>query len=80
MHLYENGEQLLIKTNDGVLHKINILQNDSHRFDSNKDKSLVFVMTNNRRDYWIQTKNAEVIDYKLLDKYIRAICIDTTRT
>ncbi len=63
-----------------MLHKMDILHNDSHRFQENKDKSLVFVMENGGREYFIQSKDAELIDYMLLDKFIRAICIDTRRT
>ena len=51
--LYENGEQLLFRTHDNVLHKINILQNDTHRLDENKDKSLIFIVENSGREYYI---------------------------
>ena len=61
--LYENGEQLLVRTFDGVLHKLDIYHNDKHEYKENKDKSLVFVMENFGRKYSIQTKNAEEIDY-----------------
>ena len=44
IHIYENGEQLLLKTHDGVLHKVLINQNDSHRYMENKDGSLIFVI------------------------------------
>ena len=40
--LYENGEQLLVRTFDGVLHKLDIYHNDKHEYKENKDKSLVF--------------------------------------
>ena len=79
VYLYESGEQLLLRTHCGVLHKLDILHNDSHYLDKNKDNSLVFVVENGGREYAINSQNAEVIDYKLLDKYVRAICIDTSR-
>ena len=53
IHLFDNGEQLLIKTNDGVLHKLDIIYNDNHRFGENKDGSLIFIMENGNRDYYI---------------------------
>ena len=53
MHLYETGEQLLVKTHDGVLHKLDIIYNDSHRFAENKDKSLIFIVENGGRGYHI---------------------------
>jgi len=53
IHLFDNGEQLLMKTHDGVLHKLDILYNDNHRFSENKDGSLIFIMENGNRDYYI---------------------------
>jgi len=43
----------LVKTRDEVLHKMDILHNDSHLLLENKDKSLLFVMQNGGRDYHI---------------------------
>lgn len=63
MHIFENGEQLLVKTADGVLHKLEIIHNMSHHFEEGKDKSLVFIMENSKRKYFIRTKDADVIDY-----------------
>ena len=51
--LYENGEQLLVRTYDGVLHKLDIYHNDKHEYKENKDKSLVFIMENFGRKYSI---------------------------
>lgn len=69
-----------MKTLDGAHHKLDIIHNDEHAFEEAKDKSLVFTMTNHGRIYRIHTKNADVIDYHTLDKFIRAICIDTKRS
>ena len=80
MHVFENGEQLLVKTADGILHKLNIIDNETHRYDVGKDKSLVFTMENSGREYKVRTKDAEVLDYQLMDKLLRAICLDTKRT
>ena len=80
MYIFENGEQLLVRTADGVLHKLEIIHNMSHSYEEGRDKALVFIMENSKRRYSIKTKDAEVIDYQLLDKFMRAICIDTHRT
>ena len=53
----------MVRTFDGVLHKLDIFHNDKHEYKENKDKSLVFVMENFGRKYSIQTRNAEEIDY-----------------
>ena len=79
-YLFENGEQLLLKTHDGVLHKLDIIYNDSHRLAENKDKSLIFVIENGNREYFLNSKQAELLDYHVVDKIIRAICVDTHRT
>ena len=63
MYVFENGEQLLVRTVDGVLHKLEIIHNMSHNFEDGKDKALVFVMVNSQRKYYIRTKDAEIIDY-----------------
>ena len=62
-YLYESGDQLLIRTADGVLHKLDILFNDSHRLEENQDKSLIFVIENGDREYLINSKDAEMLDY-----------------
>ena len=54
IHLYESGNQLLLKTKDGVLHKLDIIGNDSHRLiDNKKDSYLTFAFTNSGREYYI---------------------------
>ena len=63
MHVFENGEQLLVKTADGILHKLSIIDNETHRYDVGRDKSLVFTMENSGREYKMRTKDAEVLDY-----------------
>lgn len=45
-----------------------------------KDGSLMFVMENHGRDFYLQSKGAAEIDYQLIDKIIRAICVDTRRS
>jgi sporulation protein YlmC with PRC-barrel domain len=45
-----------------------------------KDKSIVFVMKNAGREFYLSTKNAVKIDYNLIDRVIRAICVNTDRS
>lgn len=80
MHLFENGEQLLVRTADGVLHKLDILHTESHHLEDGKNGSLAFVMENSGRPYRIETKGALAVDFPLLDKLAKAICVDTKRS
>lgn len=70
----------MLKTHDGVLHKLDIIYNDSHRLAENKDKSLIFVVENGNREYFFNSKQAELLNYQIVDKIIRAISVDTRRT
>ena len=71
---------MLLRTCDGLLHKVNILENHNNEFAEAKDGSLVFVMVNNGRRFTLTTKDAELIDYDLLDRIVRAITVDTDRS
>jgi len=71
---------MLLRTCDGLLHKVNILENHKNEFAEAKDGSLVFVMVNNGRRFTLTTKDAELIDYDLLDRIVRAITVDTDRS
>lgn len=46
--LYKNGEQFLMQTYDGMLHRMNIIDNQTHMIVDNKDH-LVFVINNSGR-------------------------------
>ena len=80
MYLLENGNQMLLQTCDGLLHKVNILDNHKNEFAEAKDGSLIFVMINNGRRFTLTTKDAKEIDYDLLDRIVRAITVDTGRS
>ena len=80
MWLMKNGNQLVIETYDGVLHKVNIIENREHEIIDSKDKSIVFVMKNAGREFYLSTKNAVKLDYNLIDRVIRAICVETDRS
>lgn len=45
-----------------------------------KDKSLVFLMSNSGRDFYISASNASLIDLNLIDRILRSICVDTRRS
>lgn len=77
MWVLKNGDQLIVETFDGMLHKLNIMDNREHEITESKDKSLIFVMVNSGREFYISAKNAEKIDYDLIDRVIRAICVNT---
>jgi len=71
---------LVIETYDGVLHKVNIIENIEHEIIDSKDKSIVFVMKNAGREFYLSTKNAVKLDYNLIDRVVRAICVETDRS
>lgn len=70
----------MLETYDKVLHKVNIIENREHETIDAKDKSIVFVMRNAGREFYLSTKNAVKIDYNLIDRVIRAICVNTDRS
>ena len=76
--LLESGTQIVFETFDGVMHKANIIDNASYKLVN--DKPLVFGMESSGRSFMISCKNPEVIDYELLDRLIKAICVDTSRS
>ena len=76
----KNGNQLVIETYDGVLHKVNIIENREHEIIDSKDKSIVFVMKNAGREFYLSTKNSVKLNYNLIDRVIRAICVETDRS
>lgn len=78
MWLLKNGDQLIVQTYDKMLHKLNIMDNEEHEIVDNKDH-LLFVMNNSGREYLIANKNAKTIDYDLLDRILKGICIDTQK-
>ena len=80
MWLMKNGNQLVIETYDGVLHKVNIIENREHEIIDSKDKSIVFVMKNAGREFYLSTKNSVKLNYNLIDRVIRAICVETDRS
>eukprot|EP00347_Sterkiella_histriomuscorum_P004220 403361286 len=74
--LYKNGDQFLMKTFDGMLHKMNIIDNHEHKIIDEKN-SLLFIVDNSGRQYAISNKNSKVLDYDLLDRVLKSIQVDT---
>ena len=60
-----------------MLHKLNIVNSADYEMSETKDGSIVFTMTNSGREFFIATKPAINMDLKLIDRIVRAICVDT---
>ncbi|CDW72833.1 UNKNOWN [Stylonychia lemnae] len=76
--LYKNGDQVLMQTFDGMLHKMNIIDMNSHQLVDKKDY-LNFIVNNSGRDYLLSNKNCAAIDYDLIDRIIKGIQIDSNK-
>jgi hypothetical protein len=59
-----------------MLHRLNIIDNYEHEIVENKDH-LVFVMNNSGREFLVANKNCVKLDYDLVDRIMKGICIDT---
>jgi hypothetical protein len=59
-----------------MLHRLNIIDNYEHEIVENKDH-LVFVMNNSGREFLVANKNCAKLDYDLVDRIMKGICIDT---
>ena len=79
MWLLKNGDQLVLRTFDGVMHKINIVHNTEHEIQTAKNNELIFVMTNCNRDFKLSNKEAKYIDYDLVDRIVHSVPIDTQK-
>ncbi len=76
--LYQNGEQILLQTFDGMFHRLNVKDNNEHEIVEGKGH-LVFVMNNSGREFLISNKDCERIDYDLVDRLIKGVPIDTQK-
>lgn len=70
MWLLKNGDQVVCQTQDGVMHKLNILQNTHHDIKIGKNKELTFEMTNCGRDFRLSNVGARHLDYDIVDRVI----------
>lgn len=76
MYLLQNGDQIVVETFDKMLHRLNIIDNEEHEIVENKDH-LVFVMNNSGREYLVANKGCVKIDYDLVDRIMKGVCVDT---
>ena len=80
MYLLKNGDQIAFRTFDGVMHKMNIVNNRQFRVEQNKKgNELTFVMINCGKSYFLSNKNAKFIDYDLVDRILHSVQIDTKK-
>ena len=75
----KNGEQLVMRSYLGVMHKINIAQNDKYSITPEKNNELTFLINNCGRNYTFSNKDAKYFDYDLVDRVIHQIPIDTDK-
>ena len=78
LYLYQNGTQVLLQTYDGMLHKLNLKDNNEHDVIDEKD-SLTFVMYNSGRDFILRGKDAVKIDFDILDRILKGVPIDSKK-
>lgn len=76
MYLLHNGDQALVKTYDGVWHKICIQDIKKYRM-NDKKKHIQIDMKVGDRVYVLSTKNKTYVNFEVLDKIIKGICIQT---
>ena len=79
MWLLKNGDQVVVKTFDGVLHKVDIVQIEEHEVQTKKNKELINVMTSFGRSFSMSNKNAQYLDYDLVDRVIPVVPVDTVK-
>jgi hypothetical protein len=61
-----------------MLHRLNIINNSEHEIVEKKGH-LIFVMNNSGRSYLLSNKNATRIDYDMIDRLMKGVCIDTLK-
>ena len=76
--LFQNGDQILMETYDGQLHRMNIKDNTEHEIVEQKNH-LVFVIENSGRTYLMSNLDCKKLDYNLVDRIMKGISIDTTK-
>jgi len=67
-----------MQTYDGMLHRMNIIDNHYHTVVDTKN-GLEFIINNSGREYIVNNKGAKTIDYELIDRIIKGIAIDTKK-
>lgn len=77
VYLLKNGDQILVKTLDGIMHKLCI--QDMLKYELiDRAKHMDISINNGGRQYLLSTKNKEFVNFELLDKIIKGVCIQTS--
>ena len=61
-----------------MLHKLNITDTDSYEIKEMKDH-LVFNIENSGREFNINNKNCELIDFEIIDRVLKGIQVDAKK-
>lgn len=77
MYLMKNGDQILLLTSDGVYHKVCIQDIVSYKMIEKKG-FMNIVINCSYRKYLICTQNKEYVNFEILDKIIKGVCIETS--
>jgi hypothetical protein len=79
MYLMQNGEQLIYETYNRMIHKVQIINNGAYQVLNNEKGKIVFVTLNAAGTFCINTDGAAMIDFQLIDRLVKGVCIDTRR-
>jgi len=60
------------------MHRFNIINNGEYEI-IEEGGHLVFLMNNSGREYLISNKDCVKIDYDLIDRIMKGVCIDTLK-
>ena len=77
--LLKNGDQILVKTYDGIMHKLCIQEITDYNL-IDKQTHMEIIINNCGKMYEMSTKNKKFINFIILDKIIKGVCIETDRT
>ena len=72
MYLLQNGDQILIKTYDGIWHKVCIQDIQSYKM-NDKSKYIEILIELKERTYILSTKTRTFINFEILDKIMKGV-------
>lgn len=76
LYLLQNGDQIVLKTYDSVWHKVSIQDILSYKM-VDKKKYIEILLNLKERTYILSTKNKKMINFEILDKIMKGVCIQT---
>ena len=79
IYLLKNGDQILLQTIDDIWHKICIQDISSYKM-VDKKKYMLIHLKYNGRVFTLSTKNRDFINFEILDKIMKGVCIQTSKT